>query len=257
MSEKDSQSRHWIFRNLANRLAAISPAGASDNSPWRKPWDVRSHQAPEGRKIRAAGVRKRPNTKRHSYARTGRARLCGALLAAALCLISCSKFAPLHILGSVPRFQLTDQSGQAFDSSTLAGHVWVANFIYTTCPGPCPMMSSKMHGLQVATSNFPDIKLISFTVDPADDTPPVLAEYSKRFAADSSRWTFLTGEQAKLNDLGVNAFHLNTVDGSLIHSTRFALVDRQGRIRGYYASDEPGFHDALLRDLRRMEALKS
>jgi protein SCO1/2 len=178
-----------------------------------------------------------------------------AFILAAL-LSSCSR-PPLPILGSVPSFQLTAQSGRTFDSRSLAGHVWVADFIYTTCPGPCPMMSSRMNRLQTSTAAMPDVKLVSFTVDPEHDTPPVLAEYGKHFKADPARWSFLTGDKAVLNNLGLSAFHLNSVDGSLIHSTRFALVDRAGLIRGYYSSEEDDFLPRLLRDLRQLEASSS
>jgi protein SCO1/2 len=156
-------------------------------------------------------------------------------------------------LGQVAPFQLTDQAGQSFDSQSLAGHVWVADFIYTTCPGPCPMMSSQMHQVQTRTAEIPDVRLVSFTVDPAHDTPPVLAEYSKHFKADPGRWRFLTGDQARLNDLGMNSFHLNSVDGSMSHSTRFVLVDRRMRIRGYYSTSEDGFMPQLLHDIRQLE----
>jgi protein SCO1/2 len=114
-----------------------------------------------------------------------------------------------------------------------------------------------MNRLQSSTAHTPDVKLISFTVDPEDDTPPVLTEYGKHFKADPARWTFLTGDRPVLNALGLNAFHLNSVDGSLVHSTRFTLVDRQARIRGYYSSEEDGFLPKLLHDLRQLEAENS
>jgi protein SCO1/2 len=119
------------------------------------------------------------------------------------------------------------------------------------------MMSSRMNSLQASTAKTPDVKLVSFTVDPENDTPPVLAEYGRHFKADSARWSFLTGDRAVLNDLGLNTFHLNSVDGSLVHSTRFTLVDRQARIRGYYSSEEDGFLPKLLHDLGQLEAEKS
>jgi protein SCO1/2 len=119
------------------------------------------------------------------------------------------------------------------------------------------MMSSQMNRLQASTAKTPDVRLVSFTVDPENDTPPVLAEYGKHFKAEPARWSFLTGDRAVLNDLGLNTFHLNSVDGSLVHSTRFTLVDRQGHIRGYYSSEEDGFLSKLLRDLRQLEAEKS
>jgi protein SCO1 len=175
------------------------------------------------------------------------------LACACLLLVACARSKPLPMLGEIPGFQLTAQTGEPFDSKTLAGHVWVADFIYTTCPGPCPMMSSKMNRLQTSTAGSPEVKLVSFTVDPAHDTPPVLAEYAAHFKAQSGRWYFLTGNPAGLNRLGLEAFHLNAVDGSLEHSTRFVLVDGRGRIRGYYASTDEGLLRHLVSDILRLE----
>jgi protein SCO1 len=165
--------------------------------------------------------------------------------------------APLSVMSQLAPFQLTSQSGQPFDSKSLEGHVWVADFIYTTCPGPCPLMSHHMSEVQRQTADTPDVKIVSFTVDPATDTPPVLAEYAKRYQADASRWYFLTGDQSRLNQIGRDGFKLNPVDGSMIHSVRFTLVDRRMRIRGYYSSDEDGFLPKLLHDIRRLESERS
>ena len=172
---------------------------------------------------------------------------------ALLLLSSCVRPSPLAVLGQVPEFQLTSQTGQPFDGKTLDGHIWVADFIYTTCTGPCPLMSAHMRQVQNSTAEMPDIRLVSITVDPVRDTPPVLAEYAKHFKQDPARWFFLTGDQARLNDLGVNGFKLNSVDGSLTHSTRFVLVDRRRRIRGYYIAGEDGFMPKLLHDIRQLE----
>jgi protein SCO1/2 len=168
-------------------------------------------------------------------------------------LAACIQPKPLPILGQVPEFQLTAETGQPFDGRSLDGRIWVANFIYTTCDGPCPMMSRQMHQVQLRTVETPDVRLISFTVDPAHDTPQVLAAYSKHFKAEPDRWTFLTGDQASLSDLGLKGFKLNSVDGSLTHSTRFVLVDRRRRIRGYYISAEDSFMKNLLHDIRQLE----
>jgi protein SCO1/2 len=110
-----------------------------------------------------------------------------------------------------------------------------------------------MRRLQQATTGTPEVKLVSFTVDPANDTPAVLAEYAQRYKADPARWSFLTGEIARLNDLGLNAFKLNPVDGKRDHSPRFVLIDRRRRIRGYYLSGDDGFPGNLLRDLRLLQ----
>ena len=142
----------------------------------------------------------------------------------------------------------------AFASRALDGHVWVADFVYTTCTGPCPMMSSQMHQVQSSTAESPDVRLVSFTVDPEHDTPAVLAEYAKHFKYEPARWHFLTGDRARLNDLGLNGFHLNGVDGSMTHSTRFVLVDRARRIRGYYITSEDAFLPKLIHDIRQLES---
>jgi len=170
-----------------------------------------------------------------------------------LALASCVKPPALPVMGEVPQFQLTAQTGQPFDSHSLDGHVWVADFIYTTCTGPCPMMTTHMRQLQNSTAEIPAVRLVSITVDPVHDTPPVLAAYAAHFKQDPARWFFLTGDAATLNDLGVRGFKLNSVDGSLTHSTRFVLVDRQRHIRGFYTSGEDAFMPQLLHDIRQLE----
>src|SRR5215467_7697713 len=178
----------------------------------------------------------------------------GAVGVFAALLAACVQPKPLPVLGQVPEFQLTAQDGQPFDSKQLAGHIWVADFIYTTCQGPCPMMSSTMHQIEMQTAaEMSDVRFVSFTVDPEHDTPPVLAEYAKHFKPEPGRWFFLTGEQARLNDLGINGFKLNGVDGSMTHSTRFVLVDRARRIRGYYVTGQDGFMPKLMHDIRQLK----
>ena len=112
-----------------------------------------------------------------------------------------------------------------------------------------------MHQIQAQTaSEMPDVRLVSFTVDPAHDTPPVLADYARHFKPEPGRWFFLTGEAAKLNDLGLNAFKLNSVDGSLTHSTRFVLVDGKRRRSAATTSPrEDGFMPKLMHDIRQLQ----
>jgi protein SCO1 len=201
---------------------------------------------------RAAG---RPLPSRESN-RAGAAR--GAAAALLLCtlamLAGCSSKPDLPTYGSIPEFQLTDQTGAPFFSAqTLKGRVWVADFIFTNCPGPCPRMSSQMHQVQTALKGEDGLRLVSFTIDPARDTPPVLAAYSKHFVAEAGRWYFLTGPVPSLNHLAKDAFHLSEIDGkSLDHSTRLALVDRSSQIRGYYLSSDQDAIPNLIADARRL-----
>jgi protein SCO1 len=179
------------------------------------------------------------------------------LAVALLCLIACRREPPLQVYWQVPDFHLTTQGGQPFDSSSLRGDVWVVDFIYTNCPGPCPRMSSQMRGIQAATEPFPDVKLVSITVDPQHDTPAVLATYAARYHAAPDRWFFLTGSHDALESVCRDGFKLGDVDGALIHSTRFVLVDRAARIRGFYSTSDDGAISRLLHDIRTLRAEKS
>ena len=172
------------------------------------------------------------------------------VLSLCLFLAGCGQ-KPLPVIGSVPAFQLTDQLGRVFDSSALKGHVWVADFIFTNCEGPCPRMSSHMRSLQGKTDA--GVKLISFTVDPARDTPQVLNDYAKKFAADSNHWLLLTGSVETLNMLDQDAFKLGSIGGEIEHSTRFALVDKKGHIRGYYGISDGDPVGKIARDAARLE----
>ncbi|HZU28057.1 MAG TPA: SCO family protein [Bryobacteraceae bacterium] len=155
---------------------------------------------------------------------------------------------PLDDYGIVPEFQLTDQHSNPFDSRSLDGRVWVADFIYTTCGSICPRMTSQMHQIQSALQRTPHVRLISFTVDPKRDTPAVLAEYAKVHHA-SDIWYFLTGPQPVLQHLDRDVFKLGNVDGSLMHSNRFVLVDSKAHIRGYYDTSEESSIPQLVRDV--------
>jgi cytochrome oxidase Cu insertion factor (SCO1/SenC/PrrC family) len=173
------------------------------------------------------------------------------LVSAGLILTACAPSRPLNILGEVPAFELTSQRGNQFNRSALDGHVWVADFVFTNCQGPCPRMSSHMRALQNATD--PGVRLVSFTVDPDRDTPAVLAAYGKRFGADDSRWAFLTGDKATLNMLDQDAFKLGTIGAGMDHSTRFVLVDKKARIRGYYGISEGDPVAKITEDAARLE----
>ncbi len=169
---------------------------------------------------------------------------------ALLLFLACCRHAePLPSYGEVGDFQLTDQNGQAFRGQSLFGKIWVADFIYTQCPGPCPRMTSQMHQVQAATERMRDVALVSFTVDPDHDSPTVLAAYAKVHHAQHERWYFLTGGQSALNQLCRNVFKLGNVDGSLEHSTRFVLVDKKSQIRGYYDTSETGSIPKLIDDI--------
>jgi protein SCO1/2 len=158
--------------------------------------------------------------------------------------------------GAVPSFQLTNQNGQSFGSAQLAGKIWIADFIYTTCPGPCPMISGRMSELQKPLEKT-DVHLVSFSVDPEKDTPKVLHAYAEKLQAEPGRWDFLTGSKSAIYKLSHDGFKLAVTDGSdaqglPVHSTRMVLVDRRGQIRGYYDATEPEAITKLLADTNHL-----
>jgi protein SCO1 len=158
--------------------------------------------------------------------------------------------------GTVPAFELANQNGQSFGSAQLTGKIWIADFIYTTCPGPCPMISSRMSELQKPLEKS-DVHLVSFSVDPEKDTPQVLRAYAEKLQADPARWDFLTGPKSAIYKLSHDGFKLAVSDGSdeqgiPVHSTRMVLVDRHGQIRGYYDAAEADAVTKLLADANHL-----
>ncbi len=150
---------------------------------------------------------------------------------------------------ALPDFSFTERSGQALSRKDLLGQVWIADFIFTSCAGPCPQMSRHMQRLQKDLADLESLRLVSFSVDPDRDTPEVLRGYGERYGADPQRWLFLTGSMDRIYDMAIKGFKI-TVEAArennqIIHDTRFILVDAEGAIRGYYDS-------ASAEDLQRL-----
>jgi protein SCO1/2 len=163
--------------------------------------------------------------------------------------------APPH-LGSLPDFRLIERSGRPLSLGDLRGRPWVADFIFTQCGGACPAMTARMARLRREVPS--EVPFVSFTVDPAHDTPEVLSRYAATFHADES-WRFVTGGQKDLYELSVDGFKLAAMevpagerasggDGPFLHSSKFVLVDAEGVIRGYYDSTDEQAMRALAAD---------
>jgi len=158
--------------------------------------------------------------------------------------------------GLVPAFELRNQDDHSFGSADLANKIWIADFVFTTCPGPCPMLSSRMSELQKPLEKT-DVHLVSFSVDPQKDTPAVLRNYAERLNAQPGRWDFLTGSKSTIYNISQKGFKLAVADGSEetgqpIHSTRMVLVDRHGEIRGYYDGTAADAVTKLLADTNHL-----
>ncbi|MEQ1860599.1 MAG: SCO family protein [Chthoniobacteraceae bacterium] len=190
-----------------------------------------------------------------------------ALLLAAFVLAACKRQEPFEILEAppqpglqkywqVPSFTLTERSGQPLTRADLAGNVWVADFFYTTCPGPCPMMTSRLVALQERLGTKDDVRLVSISLDPAKDTPEVLRQYAERFKAGAN-WLFCTGDKTAIYELVSKGFKLSAVEERnnpepIIHSTKLVLVDRAGWVRGFYEGVGEDQNAKLAADIDRL-----
>jgi len=158
----------------------------------------------------------------------------------------------LPVIGKIPAFSLVDQDGDRFTLENVKGNVWLADFIFTTCSGPCPIMTERMGMVQHDLLDIDKLKFVSFTVNPDYDTPEVLKKYAQRFDADVGSWSFVTGKYEQIQELIVEGFKMGDVEEIVFHSTRFALVDHEGNLRGYYSGTEPAEHEILTRDIQSL-----
>ncbi len=182
----------------------------------------------------------------------------------------------------IPPFTLTERSGRTITNQDLSGKIWVADFVYTTCPGPCPLVTASMAKIQKATEHDQRVQLVTFTVDPENDTvpvlaayaskfgadpktdtPDVLAKYADKFGADPNRWWFLTGPEKPLYHLIQDGFYQVVEDNrgqplqegqfTVTHSTKMVLVDGDGVMRGFYDGVGPDGRSELLKGIKTLE----
>jgi protein SCO1/2 len=172
----------------------------------------------------------------------------------------------LPVLATLPAFSLVDENGKPFGRDQMLGRVWVADFVFTSCGDACPRLQNKMRRIQdrlLPPEQGGEISLLSVSVDPDRDTPERLREYAQHYGARPGMWRYLTGPEKEVERTVVHGFHTAMaklpVAGSdphmeafdIMHGERLVLVDRLGRIRGFYDADDP---DSLLRDARSLTA---
>ena len=149
----------------------------------------------------------------------------------------------LPILKTIKPFTFTNQHGSKMTEKDFKDQVWVAAFVFTRCSVSCPMITSVMAALNKELADTPEVKLVSFSMDPEFDTPEVLTKYAEAQSAVSARWYFLTGNKEDLlrmthEDFMLAATEKNAPNEQIIHSNKIALVDREGRVRGYFAGSD-------------------
>jgi protein SCO1/2 len=165
---------------------------------------------------------------------------------------------PLPVYGQIGDFSLTNQNGQAVSLANLRGHVWVADIIFTRCPGPCLKMTRQMRDLQVALPASSQAKLVSLTTDPNFDAPAVLKTYAQRFEADPNRWIFLTGPPKEIANLAIDSLKLTAIEKKpeerespvdlFVHSTIFVVIDKHAQLRGIFQTTGENVDPTLVRN---------
>jgi cytochrome oxidase Cu insertion factor (SCO1/SenC/PrrC family) len=158
-------------------------------------------------------------------------------------------------------FSLTDRTGRVITRQDLKGKILVVDFLFTSCSTTCPIVNRQMAQIQQLTTNETDVKLVSLTVDPRDDTPDVLAEYGKGFGADTNRWLFLTGDKAVLYAVISQSFLAKDQDdpfgympGNFSHTERIAVVDAEGNLRGYFDGMNQNTAGAVVEEISKVRS---
>jgi protein SCO1/2 len=182
------------------------------------------------------------------------------LLPAVLLTLACHHESDLPKLFPIPEAQLVSEASKPVKMSEMKGHVVVYDFIFTHCSGTCPMMTATMQKLTKKIPASAPVRFVSISVDPIRDTPEVLRGYAV-YARNDPRWMFLTGDRKAIVDLSMNGFKLAAGDStdsaneSVLHSVKFAIADKKGVIRDYYAATNDdavehvtGVINALLRE---------
>ncbi|MBS4204165.1 SCO family protein [Lederbergia citrea] len=177
------------------------------------------------------------------------------LLSTILILSACSSAAKSG--SPIKDFNYTDQDGKPFGLKDLKGKVWVADFVFTNCTTVCPPMSSNMSQLQqdVKDAGLKDVHFVSFSIDPAIDTPEVLKEYGEAFAADFSTWHFLTGyTQEEIEDYVPKNFKTIVKkprdDDQVIHGVSFYLLNKKGEIIADYPGNTDVPFKQIIKDIK-------
>lgn len=169
---------------------------------------------------------------------------------------------PPMIYSQVGNFSLTNQHSETISADNLRDQIWIADVIFTRCPLQCIRMTKRMRELQEALPKDNSIKLVSITADPEFDTPEVLQNYAKEFGTDQNRWWFLTGPKREINRLAVEGLKLVVYEKKpeerevpadlFLHSTKFVLVDGQGRIRGWFDGENAQSKGEIVRAVKML-----
>lgn len=169
---------------------------------------------------------------------------------------------PLPVLKKLPEFNLVNGFNKPYGTKELKGRAYIANFIFTTCPSSCLRLTKEMEKIQKRIRGLGQkVALVSFTVDPITDKPEVLYKYARKRRANPHIWTFLTGDKEAMKKVVIDGFEVPMgereetemmLEGETItmfdiaHTEKFALVDHEGNVRGYYDSTKDGINQMMI-----------
>jgi protein SCO1 len=142
----------------------------------------------------------------------------------------------------LPDITLTDQNGKQVSLASLKGKPVLFDFIYTTCPGPCLVLTSRMKQIanRLGSRLGTDARIVSITVDPEHDRPEQLNAYAKAQGADVNGWLFLTGSPSQIDDVlaRFDLIRRHEADGTVDHVLEFFLVDANGKALLQYMGEK-------------------
>jgi protein SCO1 len=169
-----------------------------------------------------------------------------------------TELSSLKPLWKIPSYKFINQEGKIVSSNDLKGHIYVSDFFFTRCPGVCLVLSGDMQKLQDIYRGKQDVKLVSFSVDPAEDSVPVLKDYAGRYNADANQWYFLTGKPDSIYKTEVEGFKQDIVESingteQYNHSYMMVLVDGNGEVRKLYDGTNPTTLGAITKDISLLE----
>jgi protein SCO1 len=155
----------------------------------------------------------------------------------------------------LPAFSLTTQTGAPLTDADLRGRVHVASFIYTRCPSICPVLIERLRPLQSALRDRADVSLISYSVTPELDPPPVLREFGEARHIDPAIWKLVTGSATEVRRLMLDFYFAADTrlgNDALLHTEKVLLVDREGHLRGVYNGTHAFEMEKLREDIARL-----
>lgn len=157
---------------------------------------------------------------------------------------------------TIPYWAFTDQDGQTFTQKDVEGKILVVDFFFTSCPTICPKMSQQLRRVQMQTDDVPGVMILSYSIDPENDTPEKLKQYAEKMQA-GERWKFLTGDKEDIYEIAATGYFLHAeedenAEGGFMHSPMFMVIDKQKRIRGLYDGTDTDDVNRLVEEIKML-----